>query len=73
MSFPPNGLGFFDLAGNAMEWCEDLYGSGQSIRVLRGSSWQNSRKEECLSSRRFSSDPGARYNDYGFRCVLVPQ
>jgi len=40
MSFHPNGYGLYDMLGNAIEWCSDLftgpYGEGK-YRVIRGS------------------------------------
>ena len=44
------------------------HGSG-SDRVLRGGSWSSNAKY-CRMSRRNSSTPDNRSNDYGFRVVL---
>ncbi|MBE0536785.1 MAG: formylglycine-generating enzyme family protein, partial [Phycisphaerae bacterium] len=65
-SFPPNGYGLYDMAGNAHEWCNDWYSSsyyGSSLptdptgpaqgsdRVLRGGSWI-SRANVCGVAQR---------------------
>ena len=73
-SFPPNKLGFYDLGGNAWEWCEDWYdgdGGDKKYRVLRGGSWYGDGREYLLSSDRFYYSPVNRYDYGGFRCVLV--
>lgn len=71
MSFKPNKLGLYDLGGNVWEWCEDRYDNAQSTRVLRGGSWHNVDRGNLLSSSRSLNLLGSRFNNYGFRCVLV--
>ncbi len=77
----PNGLGIYDMSGNVMEWCEDIYGehaykkhgSGNPIyagggfrRVLRGGSWHNG-PAYARCSHRYDYSPGYRNVYVGFR------
>jgi formylglycine-generating enzyme required for sulfatase activity len=59
------------MGGNVWEWCEDLYQSGSSSRVLRGASWLDFNPDRLASSYRGLDRPTARYTLYGFRVVLV--
>jgi len=70
-SFPANANGIYDLGGNVWEWCEDLYISNDTARVLRGGSWISVGRVGLRSAARKHVDPRARDDIYGFRVVLV--
>ena len=69
-SFPANRLGFYDLPGNVMEWCQDLFQSDSTLRVIRGIPWYNASPEYFIVSRRLRGAPTYREEGLGFRVVL---
>ena len=73
MSFAPNALGIYDLAGNVSEYCQDSDVPGGSFRIFRGSNWATFAPEGMLTSYRnsYKPDPIRCEVWLGFRIVLA--
>ncbi len=72
-SFKSNGLGLYDLAGNAAEWVVDSYDGVSRRHELRGGAWVNTGPKSLWSSDRMAVAPERFSVITGFRCVLVPR
>jgi len=85
-SFPPNAFGIYDMHGNVLEWCADIYSSdyyksspprnptGPSTgrgRALRGGAWYGYARGARAAFRSYYS-PDLRHNGVGFRLVRQP-
>jgi len=85
-SFPPNAFGLYDVHGNVWEWCLDHWhdsydgaptdgsawttGGDESLRVLRGGSW-NHNPRLCRSADRYGGARAYGYYLIGFRVVCA--
>jgi formylglycine-generating enzyme required for sulfatase activity len=70
----PNRFGLFDMHGNIIEWCQDLYEGPMNFgsierRVLKGGSRDN-KALCCSSSINFFGSPSTISYFYGFRVVV---
>ncbi len=85
MSYPPNGHGIYDIAGNVYEWCQDWYGYNyydtseqepdqptgpiQGVYRVLRGGCWKSLTEDLRCSHRHRNNPGTVNSTYGFRCA----
>ena len=66
-SYPPNGYGLYDMAGNLSEWVQDEPNIPNGI--MHGGDWLSGSKSSCRVYFRAFSPRDSHSGLLGFRCV----
>lgn len=69
-SYRKNDLGFYDLVGNAAEWCQETLQSGVNQASYCGGSWKSLTPEDLRLESAHQAPPTTRLPELGFRLVL---
>lgn len=75
-SYPPNGYGLYDMAGNVAEWCADTKSppggktpfAAPDYRLLKGGSWYSRARDLRCAARQFAP-PSTADGFIGFRVL----